>query len=364
MPATNPTARIFCRAGELAGHTYELDGESAIGSAADNQIVLGSPLISRRHARIYPKGGTFWLEDLGSTNGTRLDGMTIDHPVPLDRLHIITFSETIDFVFVMAEGDRAHDDPQVPSESTTPPSPTQHVEHGTIIDVGVFSALPELSGAPPPGVSRGETADPAKPASSGKSATPPPPKSPVEGGTIMGMEAFDALPDMRPPSPTIGSGDPSAGEGATPARTPPPRGSRPEDPPSPPPREPSGPGTVAMDFEALAALPDLPAPERASRRPSLHLSVTLPDAGLTHFALKAGENTIGRSPDCDIVITGDPFISRRHAIIEEREGRVVVRDLGGENGTWIGDRKIDEESLEPGDSFRLGPNVELTMEFR
>lgn len=47
---------------------------------------------SRRHARIHPEGDGFVLEDLGSKNGTILNGHTISGPTPLHHLDVIVVS--------------------------------------------------------------------------------------------------------------------------------------------------------------------------------------------------------------------------------------------------------------------------------
>ena len=39
--------------------------------------MLEDSYASSRHARIFPKDGTWWLEDLGSTNGTTLAGQSV-----------------------------------------------------------------------------------------------------------------------------------------------------------------------------------------------------------------------------------------------------------------------------------------------
>src|SRR5918997_3711437 len=64
--------------------------------------------------------------------------------------------------------------------------------------------------------------------------------------------------------------------------------------------------------------------------------------------------TIGRDPNAEIVL---PFAaaSRRHARIERRRDRFVLRDLGSLNGTWVGGRRLEEHVLEDGDTVRIGP---------
>lgn len=55
-----------------------------IGRAAENDLALPmDPMISTRHARLVREGGTFFLEDLGSRNGTLLGDQPIEGRVPL-----------------------------------------------------------------------------------------------------------------------------------------------------------------------------------------------------------------------------------------------------------------------------------------
>jgi hypothetical protein len=56
-----------------------------LGRSRDCDIVLDDSNVSRRHAEISPSGGQGWLiNDLGSTNGVRVNGRTVDGPHPLE----------------------------------------------------------------------------------------------------------------------------------------------------------------------------------------------------------------------------------------------------------------------------------------
>ena len=71
-------SRLIITEGPLAGSTVPLSPTSiSIGRSPSCTLVLEDSYASSRHARIFPKDGTWWLEDLGSTNGTTLAG----HPV-------------------------------------------------------------------------------------------------------------------------------------------------------------------------------------------------------------------------------------------------------------------------------------------
>lgn len=66
---------LVAYAGASLGRIFPLlPGESIIGRAPDVQVTLLDGEVSRRHARITLGGGHVWLEDLGSTNGTLVNG--------------------------------------------------------------------------------------------------------------------------------------------------------------------------------------------------------------------------------------------------------------------------------------------------
>ncbi|OLF06309.1 hypothetical protein BLA60_32210 [Actinophytocola xinjiangensis] len=72
--------------GALAGTRISLDGRPImIGRADDSTLVLDDDFASTRHARISLRGTDWYVEDLGSTNGTFLDRAKVTAPlrVPL-----------------------------------------------------------------------------------------------------------------------------------------------------------------------------------------------------------------------------------------------------------------------------------------
>ncbi len=71
---------------------------------------------------------------------------------------------------------------------------------------------------------------------------------------------------------------------------------------------------------------------------------------------RGGAVLFGRGADCDFVID-DARVSRRHARVAFLGKRLVVRDLGSRNGTWVGERLVREEELELPDGavVRIGP---------
>jgi len=75
------------------------------------------------------------------------------------------------------------------------------------------------------------------------------------------------------------------------------------------------------------------------------------------FPLTQAPITIGRQPDCTVVLA-DPQVSRQHASVSFQGGRYVVQDLGSANGTYINERRIAApQALRDGDQLRLGNTI-------
>jgi pSer/pThr/pTyr-binding forkhead associated (FHA) protein len=73
------------------GAKYYLPEEVSIGRAGSCQIVIDDTYASQQHARVYGSNGGFMVEDLGSTNGTYVNGRKISYPLELrpgDRIKI------------------------------------------------------------------------------------------------------------------------------------------------------------------------------------------------------------------------------------------------------------------------------------
>lgn len=65
------------------------------------------------------------------------------------------------------------------------------------------------------------------------------------------------------------------------------------------------------------------------------------------------ETSIGRHPDSTICLD-DVTVSRRHAQINLKDGKYIVRDLGSLNGTYVNQMRIDDFALEQGDELQVG----------
>jgi predicted component of type VI protein secretion system len=76
------TPTLVFQEGPLAGRRIELESELIVGRE-DASLTIEDPEISRRHAAIRPVDGGFEIEDLGSRNGTHVNGSRIERPTRL-----------------------------------------------------------------------------------------------------------------------------------------------------------------------------------------------------------------------------------------------------------------------------------------
>jgi pSer/pThr/pTyr-binding forkhead associated (FHA) protein len=71
-------SKLVLGPGSANASTHELSGELiTIGRAPENTIYIDDPSVSGRHAQLHQVGETFHLQDLDSTNGTRVNGQVI-----------------------------------------------------------------------------------------------------------------------------------------------------------------------------------------------------------------------------------------------------------------------------------------------
>jgi pSer/pThr/pTyr-binding forkhead associated (FHA) protein len=77
---------------EAKGQAFALAEEISIGRAAGCAVALPTDtFVSQVHARVFRRGDEYWVEDLGSTNGTLVNGRKLTGPAPLrkgDRLQV------------------------------------------------------------------------------------------------------------------------------------------------------------------------------------------------------------------------------------------------------------------------------------
>ncbi len=121
MGQNRPSANLVIRQGTQAGMSFPILGNQAIiGREEGVDIVLQDPESSRRHTRISWQAGQFVIEDLGSTNGTFINGVQITSPQLLNPGDSIGIGQTV-LVF-QAVGGQATEALQgaLPQQQATP----------------------------------------------------------------------------------------------------------------------------------------------------------------------------------------------------------------------------------------------------
>jgi hypothetical protein len=86
-----PSALTVVEPPELAGARHPLSAEITMGRAPGCTIVIDDTFVSQLHARVFEADGDHHVEDLGSTNGTHLNGTQISNPQRLrggDRIQV------------------------------------------------------------------------------------------------------------------------------------------------------------------------------------------------------------------------------------------------------------------------------------
>ncbi len=173
--------RLLMRQGPRPDHVFEVDKPVVvIGREAGNDIVVEDPQVSRHHARLSLQAGGYVVEDLGSTNGTYINGRRVTTTTPVNPGDTLGLGDTVVFLVEGVEGTAGE---TVVGRSQQP---------ATLPPMGPpasFSSAPAGPPAPPPppppsfGQPSGPSfAPPPPPQPSGSSYAPPPPPAPEKKG--------------------------------------------------------------------------------------------------------------------------------------------------------------------------------------
>lgn len=308
--------------GPLANQKFELvKSIITLGreSSSEVEVTIASPTISRQHARITHRGADWFVEDLGSRNGTFLNGQPIGRePRPLKTGDRIRLGGETEFVFKSSSSVEApsHERPvaatmmvedlaalEIPAEISPPELiisiagslPQRHTlseetitlgrasDNDIVVDAPIISRYHACLGRTPAGY---------------QLVVLPSASNPIlfKGRPLMGPHRL-----MHGDSLRIGTADTST--------------------------------IVSMTYETAA------------------------EAAEASIKITFGEKNVlqlGRDPENDVVLDS-PTVSRFHAQIERIGQRHRIRDLRSSNGTFVNEQRISGDTwVNPRDTIRLG----------
>ena len=149
--------KLSVRQGPRPNLVFELDADSyTIGREAGNEIVVEDPQVSRRHAQLMRQGTSYVIEDIGSTNGTYVNGKRVTAPVLLANGDMIGLADTVVLAVqaplatsqdATAVSDAAYYAPPT-QPAFTPPQAQQPVQASPAARQPAYTPPPQY--APPP----------------------------------------------------------------------------------------------------------------------------------------------------------------------------------------------------------------------
>jgi predicted component of type VI protein secretion system len=157
------------RSGPTPGKTFQLTGqEITIGRDPSNDITIKDPEVSRQHARLLAQAGEYVLEDLGSTNGTFVNGQRLIGPHLLKTGEMVLFAENVSLVYEEISPDQDATLVSEPIVASTPPATLEAKPAGVLPQSEVQRAEAEVPQAaeikqpvpPPPFEPEMEPAEP------------------------------------------------------------------------------------------------------------------------------------------------------------------------------------------------------------
>ena len=90
----DPHLVIVAAMGHEPGTTISIGSGATVGRSPTSDIRIDDPFASAAHARIFPRGQFMYIEDMGSTNGTFLNGRRLRGPARLNLQDTVRIGDT------------------------------------------------------------------------------------------------------------------------------------------------------------------------------------------------------------------------------------------------------------------------------
>ena len=343
-PTQAPGAWLLFKSGPKAGQSVPIKGgNTSIGRAEDNDLVIDDPTVSRLHARLSYQDGKYTLEDMSNNGGTLVDGNAATKTM-LSSGSTFSMGKT-ELVFMQAESTSGSGTTATGTLASLHPAETMVMElPQTVMAWLAVTAGPHKgnicqlkAGINTIGRDEGNDLVIGDPAISRRHALIKVQGDEClvldlgsRGGTKVGAKTLRGKVLKTGEVITVGQTQLGLVEVQHP--------------------EPSQPATASD--QTMIEQPDIGS--------GLLIVQSGPDAGKT-FPLTQENNLIGREPECTVLLS-DESVSRRHAIVRWDGDRFVVFDLGSRTGTQVGGEAIKGVRLSPGDSLSLGRTEMVLMQ--
>ena len=93
-PGAHPRLVVVAAMGREPGTAFEIHDEAVLGRAPTSDVQIEDAFASSAHARVFPRGQSMYIEDLGSTNGTYLNERQLEAVEELRPDDTIRIGET------------------------------------------------------------------------------------------------------------------------------------------------------------------------------------------------------------------------------------------------------------------------------
>ena len=336
------TATLTVTGGGDAGKTFSLSTDSStVGRTRTSDLQLDDMSVSGRHARIDRREGQFYIEDVGSTAGTIVNGAPADAAKPLRSGDVIKLGDdelSVEITGAANAGTMATQLSAAPTQVSAPPA-----DSTMILDAPGTAAAWLLVRK---GGLAGKTFDVRDRVLIGRDADCA--VSITDDNAVSGKHAMVSVKrdgtyvvqDVGSRNGTKVGSDVLRGlplkEGSTVKL-----------------------GTTELTFSEVSGAPEAAPSSGATmiiseaETKGVLLVRSGPAAG-TSIALPDGDLVIGRDPGAGGATLNDPAVSGRHALIRRDGEAYVVYDLGSQNGTSVDGSPMPSKELTGGESIVVG----------
>ncbi len=297
----------------LCGQFFPIRGTLLVGREQDCDLIINDQLLSRHHARLWLDDGGLNIEDLGSANGTFVNGQRIDR-AEIQSGDEIRFDSAAFRVIGPKVLDQEDDNKTQLRPALDPDA--------TWVQAPSSAITPEPAPEPAPELTPEPTPEPAP--------VPIPEPSPETAATAPVEKNSSAF---GPAAET----DDAIHASAAPLTT----------------------ADVEAEFEATSIFKVAADADKTQLMQSTSAFLLGQSASIKNdrFTVETEPCLIGRSHGSHIQLL-ERSVSGRHAEIFQQDGGWAIRDMRSRNGTYLNDKRVTMSALLDGDSLRMG-RVEL-----